>query len=67
MTRKHFQAIADALKESKPERYETSGDQYDLGAADQWRFTVRLVASACSQQNANFDRGRFFGACGYTP
>lgn len=66
MTRKHFQAIADALRDSKPEP-ETDDPNVTIiyGAAYfQWRLTISNVARACAQFNPAFDRDRFLTAYG---
>lgn len=61
MTRKHFQAIADALKASKPNR---RIENYPSMLV-QWIHCVEHTATACAQFNSAFDRSRFLGACGY--
>jgi hypothetical protein len=49
MSRKHFQAFADAIKmiQDYPERCRTA----------------RLTADVCHGFNGMFDRGRFYTAC----
>lgn len=67
MTRKHFQALAEALLSTRPEPPQWSGirtnDKY-LAALDTWKRTVKSVADACMASNGNFDRGRFERVCG---
>lgn len=57
MTRKDFEAIAAALKASKP-------SACDVVAHDQWRYTQQKVAEACAALNARFNRTTFNRACG---
>lgn len=56
MTKKHFIALANALKSVRP-------DKSDYKAWDQWQNTVGAVASVCEQQNAAFNRSTFYKAC----
>lgn len=58
ISRKHFQMIADALKEQKPEAH------WDKNKMTQWELDVRAVAKALSRLNPRFDFGRFTRACG---
>lgn len=55
MSRKHFVALAAALRESRPE---SNGE-----AREQWKTDVRAIASACAAANGSFDRCRFYAAC----
>lgn len=57
MTRKHFKAMADALASARPERENAE-------AWKAWLKAVYEVSSACSGFNCNFDRDRFYSACG---
>jgi hypothetical protein len=57
MTKKDFQLIASALRESFPER----GSEHPT---QQWERTVHTIASALSESNPRFDRARFLSACG---
>jgi len=50
MSRKHFVAIAKAIKE--------------ISNADERRRTAELLASVCAASNQNFNRYRFLVACG---
>lgn len=67
MTRKHFEALAAALKDSKPSKPDPestwSYSQY-RDALAQWRIDVRAIVSACLRANDQFD-ARFYAACGY--
>lgn len=75
MTKKHFQAIADALNGTKP--YVPQGEDaraltHDelsrrLGALRQWKEDVQAVRRVLAASNPRFDSGRFLEACGYVP
>jgi hypothetical protein len=56
ISRKHFQMIANELRESKPlkSRYSTA----------QWELDVESVAKALSKMNPRFDMNRFIETCG---
>ena len=58
MTRRHFQALADALRYSMPH----TGRESEHYA--QWVTDVRGVGDACYAANGRFDRARFERACG---
>ena len=57
MSRKHFQALADALLATRPTKRETD-------AMNVWLATVDAVANKCGQFNAQFDYHKFKIACG---
>ena len=66
MTRQHFEAMAKALRDSRPE-----APAHDAPAGHathystqvwQWRKTALKVSDACAGFNANFDRQRFLDA-----
>jgi hypothetical protein len=59
MTRKHFNAIADSLQDSKPH----AGKNTIVMMT--WRHTVENMADTVGQFNDYFDRSRFMSACGY--
>lgn len=59
MTRKHFQALADALRASKP------GDPVESAFYIQWVTDVLAVASVCKAASPDFKPERFLAACGY--
>lgn len=58
LTRKHFKAIADNLRTTKPNP-DIAPEGYN-----QWCYTVDVMATMCREFNPNFDRGRFLDACG---
>lgn len=64
MTRKHFREIAQRLSNAKP----AATDPHDLeGLArlEGWRNAVLAVNRALAEFNSNYDRSRFFDACGF--
>lgn len=72
MTRKQFQALADALAHSRP----TVPAVFQYGSASywasrakyvQWGEDIERVADVLALQNERFDRERFYRACGYDP
>ncbi len=71
MTRKHFEALAAALWNSKPVEIIVGGpadtklmrNAYSNSLA-QWQADVRAIASVCIVYNPRFDT-RFYAACGY--
>ena len=50
MSKKHFQALADAIA--------------CIENAEERERAAKLVADVCIGFNGRFDRGRFYGACG---
>lgn len=62
MTRKHFEALAAALKDSKPDG---NGEVVHPIALTQWRADVRAIALVCHAYNHQFSTRRFYDACGY--
>ena len=58
MTKKHFEALAAALKAEKP------GLHWDPNKHVQWDNDVAAIASVCADFNGAFDRARFYKACG---
>lgn len=58
MTRKHFVAIAETLRNNRPE------SNWDANKRLQWDMDVRAMANLCSRMNAQFDRPKFVAACG---
>lgn len=68
MTRKHFKALAAALKDSKPEPPNID-DTHDWAsyreAHAQWRTDIRAIAAVFLVHNPRFDDGLFRAACGH--
>jgi hypothetical protein len=57
MTRKDFEALAEALAACKP-----SGT-YPTQPATTWDQCMHEIANVCSKSNPNFNRPKFFAAC----
>jgi hypothetical protein len=60
MTRKHFNALAAALRDAWNSN--TSADS--VSARQAWEQAVIAVADVRSASNASFKRERFYAACG---
>jgi hypothetical protein len=63
MTKKHFEAIADALASVRPDRYAGVVETQYLEARRQWGADVATLANVCERENIRFDRRRFIDAC----
>lgn len=65
MQRRHFIALAAAMKASKPPRLGQIADEQHVARA-QWETCVSEVASVCATLDTSrgFDRQRFLRACG---
>lgn len=61
MTRKDFELIAAAIRDSRPHAY---GAPHERVETVQFDRTATEVAIALSETNPRFDRGRFLAACG---
>lgn len=59
MTKKHFQAITDSLKEVRPFVANLDNPEYV-----QWLKCCDKLADACNDFNEGFSYTRFFQACG---
>lgn len=60
MTKKHFIALADALKAQKP------APHWDANKWTQWRLDVKAVTDVCAEQGAKFNRSKFLSYIGDT-
>jgi hypothetical protein len=60
MTRKHFQAIAHALKINEPN---ANSEHYER-EAELFKNIVLAIAGTCRQFNSRFSADRFQRACG---
>jgi hypothetical protein len=58
MTKKHFEALAAALRQSQIDFKGKFAEQ--VGSED----AARRIADVCARFNPNFDRARFLKACG---
>lgn len=58
MSRKHFIALAEALKEAQPQ-----GETYSAKEWSAWRVLVRRIAGVCQGASDNFNSSRFYNAC----
>ena len=63
MTRKHFNMIALAFMQTRPNRDTHVGES----TYQQWRTDAKAMADVCRGYNSNFDRRRFLDACGLQP
>ena len=65
MTKKHFIALAEVLRDLQPCN---APEQYREGCELQWRETLDALADFCARQNPQFDRERWLayiaGECG---
>ena len=60
MSRKHFEALAAALRSNAP------SPESDSHEAELFESIVKAVAGVCERFNPRFDRERFERACGLT-
>jgi hypothetical protein len=58
MSKKHFIALADAMRRARPEQ---GSNEYQITATKQWEQDVRHVANFCQGQNPNFNYDRWMG------
>lgn len=66
MTRKHFKALAAAMKYSRPSRVTYKRIQDFVSRYVQWVSDVKVVAETLSMFNTGFNRDRFMEACGFS-
>ena len=68
MTKKHFIALADELKDLEPQGKDYSNGDEFRGAYNTWKQCCYAIAGFCRSQNSNFNRERWFsyiaGECG---
>lgn len=62
LTRKDFEAFAEALRDSRPQPWVR--DERSRASEDQWEHDVRAVANVLYTSNGAFDRERFYRAAG---
>ena len=62
MSKKHFIALADALRQTRP------ADHWDANKRVQWEMDVRVIADVLNQSNPRFNYSRWMdyvnGLCG---
>ena len=63
MSRKHFQDIAEELKNCRIDTRRL-GMEDSILLDDQWSSCVKAMADVCNRHNSNFNRSRFYEACG---
>lgn len=64
MTRKHFNMIADALKDVQAEAHRVDPAEFKA-RLDTLHATATYLADGFVQDNPRFDRARFMAACGF--
>lgn len=65
MSRKHFEAMASAIRAEISSVGTMSGDsRYRAAFLDGVKDAARTFANVCSEANPRFDRDRFLAACG---
>ena len=62
MTKKHFIALADAIRESQPAKDKAEGESVTQDVSrGQWSRDVLAIADVCQASNPRFDRERWLG------
>jgi hypothetical protein len=56
MSKKHFIALADALRATRPSQQDI---EMLTGEYTQWKRDVQTIANVCSNHNPQFSRQRF--------
>lgn len=67
MTKKHYELIAEAFKNSRSlilEGENKPSTAYEELLLKGWETTARVMATQLSKTNLKFDRARFLEACG---
>lgn len=64
MTRKHFEAVAQTIKDEFEATLPSSNPEFIRGAAYAVSETAYSLADYFARENPNFDRNRFLTACG---
>lgn len=68
MTRKHFEQIAAALRDTKPPKPGADKSHYwaarYASEVKRWEIVVERMTEFCAESNPRFDRERFQRACG---
>jgi hypothetical protein len=64
VSRKHFKAIADALRDGKPTEANCTNSAEYRARLGTWSWTVQRVANALASFNPRFNESRFKTACG---
>ncbi|MGH2464943.1 MAG: hypothetical protein ACRDGI_05745 [Candidatus Limnocylindrales bacterium] len=59
MTRRHFEALADALAMTRPNAADAVSDVESATAYGAWCAVVIAISDVCAASNGAFDRGRF--------
>jgi hypothetical protein len=59
MTKQHFIALADALRETRP--IQTDDSLLHQTEEWQWNQDVQAIASVCARANSRFNRERWLG------
>lgn len=57
MIRKHFKALAEAL------RFERPGKFWDPNKVVQWKLDCKAIGETCKRFNSRFDYNKFIEAC----
>lgn len=66
MSRKHYEALAAALKVAKPSvGFLETPKAYDAAALRAWEHACMAVMDVCHADNPRFNYERFGKACGY--
>jgi hypothetical protein len=66
MTRKHFKAIADAMRDTKPQFHNLTQETafWRAEILKQWETDCTTLARTLRQFNPLFDKDKFLDACG---